>query len=136
MSDLRYRIWAAKFGNTASPKIHLLPSSSEAFTENVKRAHLRSYIWKFAVSLDPPGVYPLQHGYTRHVPSRSLIPVTVPQGVPLAPDEILSLIKCNCQGDKQCGTQRCSCSRQKLPCTLFSGSNAGDGCFNELTVVN
>ena len=36
---------------------------------------------------------------------------------------------------QRCGTQRCSCSRQKLSCTLFCGCNAENQCFNELTVV-
>lgn len=137
MSDMRYKIWASKFGNTttSTPKIQSLPPSTEAFTENVKRAHLQTLIWKAAVLLDPPSIDPVEFGYVRHEPSKSLVPVTVPAGVPLAPDEILSLIKCNCQGDKRCGTQRCSCSRQKLPCTLFCGCNAGNECFNELTAV-
>lgn len=137
MSDMRYKIWAAKFGNTATsaPKIQSLPPSTEAFTENVKRAHLQTFIWKAAVSLDPPSIDPVEYGYARHEPSKSLIPVTVPAGVQLAPDEILSLIKCNCEGDKRCVTQRCGCSRQRLPCTLFCGCNAGNECFNELTVV-
>ena len=136
-SDMRYKIWAAKFGNTATsaPKIQSLPPSTEAFTENLKRAHLQTFIWKAAVSLDPPSIDPVEYGYARHEPSKSLIPVTVPAGVQLAPDEILSLIKCNCEGDKRCVTQRCGCSRQRLPCTLFCGCNAGNECFNELTVV-
>ena len=54
------------------------------------------------MSLDPPNIDPVVYGYTRHVPSKSLVPVTVPAGVPLVPDEILSLIKYNnyCDSDK------------------------------------
>ena len=56
MSEIRYKVSAAKFGNTASsaPPIQSLPPSSEAFTEKVKRAHLQARIWKAAVLLDPP----------------------------------------------------------------------------------
>ena len=63
MCEIRYKVWAAKFGNTASsaPPIQSLPPSSEAFTENVKRAHLQTYIWKAAVLLDPPDLDPLKY---------------------------------------------------------------------------
>ena len=38
MCEIRYKVWAAKFGNTvgSAPLIHSLLPSSEAFTENVK----------------------------------------------------------------------------------------------------
>lgn len=54
MSEIRYKVWAAKFGNTVSSasSIQKLPPTSEAFTENVKRAHLQTCIWKAAVLLD------------------------------------------------------------------------------------
>ena len=91
MSEICYKVWAAKFGNTASsaPPIQSLPPASEAFTENVKRAHLQTCIWKAAVLLDPPDLDPLKYGYLKHEPSKSLLPVTVPAGVALAPDEIM-----------------------------------------------
>ena len=136
MSEIRYKVWTAKFGNTASsaPPIQSLPPSSEAFTENVKRAHLQTYIWKAAVLLDPPDLDPLKYGYLKHEPIKSLLPVTVPAGVALAPDEIMSLIRCNCsEGTRRCSTMRCSCCRTRLPCTVFCKCNAGDDCSNELT---
>ena len=82
---------------------------------------------------DPPDVDPVNFGYSRHEPSKSLLPVTVPADVPLAPDEIMKLIKCSCEGPSPCRTQRCSCSRLKLPCTLFCKCNAGSECLNDLT---
>ena len=83
---------ATKFGNRASsaPPIQSLPPSSEAFTENVKRAHLQTCIWKAAVLLDSPDLDPLKYGYLKREPSKSLLPVTVPAGVALAPDEVIS----------------------------------------------
>ena len=41
---------------------------------------------------DPPDVDPVNFGYSRHEPSKSLLPVTVPADVPLAPDQIMKLI--------------------------------------------
>lgn len=135
MSGFRYKVWAGKFGNTSSwtPKIETLPPSTEAFTENVKSAHLQTSVWKAAVCSDPPAADPVNFGCTKHEPSKSLLPVTVPASVPLAPEEIMQLIKCGCEGSSPCRTLRCSCSRLKLPCTLFCKCNAGSECLNDLT---
>ena len=119
---------------SSAPPIQSLPPTSEAFTENVKRAHLQTCIWKAAVLLDPPDLDPLKYGYLKHEPSKSLLPVTVPAGVALAPDEIMSLIRCNCsEGTRRCSTMKCSCCRTRLPCTVFCKCNAGEDCSNELT---
>ncbi|CAH3121622.1 unnamed protein product [Porites lobata] len=66
MSGFRYKVWAAKFGKTSSstPKIETLPPSTEAFTQNVKRAHLQACVWKEAVCSDPPDVDPVNFGYS------------------------------------------------------------------------
>ena len=44
MSDIRYKIWTTKFGNTSTstPKRQALPPTTEAFMENVKRSHLQT----------------------------------------------------------------------------------------------
>ena len=135
MSDIRYKIWTMKFGKTASstPNIQVLPPTTETFAENVKRSHLQTVTWKAALSLGPPALDPIEYGYVRYEPSKTLLPTTVPDDVTLAPDEIVSLMKCNCEGASACRNTRCSCSRSKLPCTLFCKCNAGDECFNELT---
>ena len=90
MSDIRYRI-----GTTTAPKIQTLPPSTEAFVENVKRAHLQTCIWKAATSFDPPPIDPREYGYVRDEPSKTLLPTTVPDGVTLASGDIMTLIKCN-----------------------------------------
>ena len=100
MSDIRYKIWTTKFGNTATSttKIQSVPPTTEAFIENVKRSHLQMGTWKAALSLDPPALDPVEYGYVKHEPSKTLLPTTVPDGVTLATDEIMTLIKCNCEG--------------------------------------
>ena len=46
MSAMRYKLWTTKFGNGAATaaKIQSLPPSTEAFVENIKRAHLQTAI--------------------------------------------------------------------------------------------
>ena len=78
----------------AAPMLQSLPPTNEAFTENVAREHLQVGIWKQKLELNPPNVDPLTHGSTRHDGSTSLTPTTVPDNVPLAPDDILKMIKC------------------------------------------
>ena len=133
MSDIRYKIWATKFGNgtTTAPKIQTLPPSTEAFVENVKRAHLQTCIWKAATSFDQPPIDPREYGYVRDESSKTLLPTTVADGVTLAPEDIMTLIKCNCEGANPCRTMRCSCSCS--PCTLFCKCNAASKCLNKLT---
>ena len=134
MSAYRYKIWAARFGKGAlAPKLETLPPSTEAFTENVKRAHLQTCIWKAATSLDPPALNPQEYGYVKDESMKILLPTTVPVGVPLAPDNVLKLIKCNCAGDKRCRTTKCSCNRSNLPCTVFCSCNGESDCKNKLT---
>ena len=135
MSHFKYKIWTTKFGNTApsAPKIKALPPTTEALVEHVKGSHLQTGTWKAALSLDPPALDPVEYVYVRHEPSKTLLPTTVPDGVTLAPDEIMTLIKCNCEGTSACRNIRCSYSCSKLPCTLFSKRNTGDECLNELT---
>ena len=134
MSNLRCKIWLSKFGkgSATAPKLQTLPPSTEAFAENVKRAHLQTAVWKSAVLFHPPIVDPQEYGYVKIESSKTLLPTTVPDGIPLAPADVMKLIKCNCGSDSPCRTMRCSCNQSKLPCTLFCNCNASTDCLNEL----
>ena len=96
LTDARQKIWSRKVSRSigAAPMLQSLPPTNEAFTENVARAHLQVRIWKQKLELNPPNVDPLTRGWTRHDGSTSLTPTTVPDNVPLAPDDILKMIKC------------------------------------------
>ena len=98
LTDARQKIWSRKVSRSigSAPKLQSLPPTNEAFAENVARAHLQVAIWKQALELNPPNVDHLTHGWTRHDGSTSLTPTTVPDNVPLAPDDILKIIKCSC----------------------------------------
>ena len=70
---------------------------------------------------------PLTHGWTRRDGSTSLTPTTVADGVILAPDDILKMIKCSCGSTTPCKSKRCGCHNANM--ALYC-----DGCFNEKTV--
>ena len=91
MSEARQKSWAKKTGkgSTSIPKLCRLPPTTEAFMENVKRAHLQVCIWKAALDSDPPPLDPSQYGFTRDERSKSMVPTTVPDSVELAPTDVL-----------------------------------------------
>lgn len=129
----RQECWVAKVGTRRAimPKLQSLPPTTEAFLENVKRAHLQTCVWKHALDSHPPLLDPKKHGYYVDS-SRSLLPTTVPDEVCLAPDSILRMIRCSCHSDKPCNTARCGCTSVNLPCTIFCSCQASN-CFNHLT---
>ena len=52
-----------------------LPPTTEAFTENVKRAHLQTWIWRKALDLNPNVPDLTNYGYTKEGKTKSLLPV-------------------------------------------------------------
>ncbi len=101
-----------------SQTCNLLPLKNEAFGENAARAHVQVAIWRYALDADPPSLQPTSHGWEKDS-SNSLMPTTVPEGTLLAPVQLLKLIKCSCESDMPCKTQRCGCSSANLACTVF-----------------
>ncbi|KAG0702222.1 hypothetical protein GWK47_025151 [Chionoecetes opilio] len=91
MSEARVSVWTSrtgKSGATVTPKLCSLPPTTEAFIENVKRAHLQTCIWKNALQLDPPDLEPTSYGWIKESRTKSLLPTTVPTnrlGVEWAP---------------------------------------------------
>ena len=69
ISEARQKSWAKKTGKGSSsiPKLCSLTPTTEAFAENVKRAHLQACIWKAAHDADPPQLDPAEFGFTREM---------------------------------------------------------------------
>ena len=70
---------------------------------------------------------PTDHGWEKGKDGE-LYPVTVPKSVPLAPEELLKLIKCNCKKYLPCSTQRCGCRSTGIVCTVFCACQ-GENCW-------
>ncbi len=104
MSEERVSVWTAQIGKpgmTRVPKLASLPPTTEAFSENVKRAHLQTFIWKNALQLHPQKLEPSDYGWMKEESMKSLRPTTVPVDTPLAPSNILKLIRCTCSSEKK-----------------------------------
>ena len=123
MSATRYEVWIGKTSKrkvTGAPKLKSLPPISEAFEQNVRRAHfqvsMESSIRKIPSS-------PTNFGWEKDEASRSLLPVTKSEGVALAPMDALKLIRCGCATDQSCArfcqVHVWNCSN--MSCTILCG---------------
>ena len=117
MSATRYEVWIGKPSKrkvTGAPKLKSIPpTSSEAFEQNVRRAHFQVSVWKAALEKDPPELAPTNFGWEKDEASRSLLPVTI-SGVALAPMDVLNVTSCGCATDQPCATIRCMCGTAQM----------------------
>ncbi len=136
MSDIRFGIWSAKTARKhihKTPELRSLPPTSEAFGENVKRAHLQTAIWKSALEPDPPNLATTDYGWAKDKYSKSLTAVTLPSDASLAPATVMQMIKCGCSSEQPCATARCGCYTAQLACTVFCNCNIMGNCHNRWT---
>lgn len=134
MSECRLQQWAKKTSKSAgAPKLCSLPPTTEAFVENMKRAHFQVAQWYAALESDPPPLAPLDYGWEADDVNRSLSAIPVPAGVSPAPDYVLWLIRCGCESDTACKTGNCRCTGRQLPCTIFCACTGGLSCCNKFT---
>ena len=132
MSETRWKVWASKTGQASSapPKLCCLPLTNESFAENVKRAHYQVIVWRSLEDNNPPNIDLELFGWTKETKGKVLRPMSVPVTVELAPEYILRLIKYGCKSDTPCSTRACSCTRDKLDCTLCCACNTKGCCQN------
>jgi hypothetical protein len=136
MTDARYKVWAHKISQklATAPKLENLPPTDEAFRQNVARAHLQVAHWRQATEQAPPSLDPCEHGWAKDPGSASLVPITVPDGTLLAPEEILQLIRCSCDSSTPCKSRRCSCNAADIACTTFCACQGDSSCYNVKTM--
>ena len=125
MSETRLKVWLSKTGKGAStPKLCTLPPTTEAFRENVKRAHNQALVWLSLEAQNPPELDAMEYGWVNDDQNKSLQPVTLPDEAELAPEMVLHLIKCGCHTATPCSSHACSC----MKCTIFCTSYNQDCC--------
>ena len=64
-----------------------------------------------ALSSEPPDMTPEGFGLLRNEATQILSPATVPRSVTMASDDILKLIKCQCEKESLCSFLRCGCNK-------------------------
>ena len=85
------------------------PPTKTSFRENAQRGHLAVAIWWDCLETDPPALDPTDNEWYHLEGSAALSPNIVPSDSPLAPAELLKLLKCGCSIETLCATERCSC---------------------------
>ena len=125
MTECRQHVWAQKTGKTSSaPKLCSLPPTTEAFHENILRAHLQVATWRAALSGEPPAMDPVHFGWEIDHVNKCLIPRNISQGTAYAPENVLKLVRCGCDSEKACRGGKCGCMSRQLPCTIFCSCGA------------
>ena len=131
MTDCRRKQWAQRRGKSASaPKLCQLPPTTEGHLQNTLRAHHQLCNWYAAMEIDPPDINSLEYGYEADHKNKIVTPRPLPEGVRVAPNEILEKIRCGCAAAQPCKSGKCTCHNKKTPCTIFCGCSDGDNCCN------
>ena len=89
-----------------------LPPTDSAAAQHSLRAYLQLQDWLILQSMSRD---PLNYGWIRD--NQGYEPVVMTD--PMAPDELLKFISCNCKGS--CSTQRCSCKKNNVKCIAVCG---------------
>ncbi len=127
LDELRYRKFCDK---VVTKKSHItsqtLPPTSAACKYHSLRVYYQVQTWKGLTQLHRPSSW----GW--NCTDGKMKPVTT--DLPAAPDELLKIIRCNCQGD--CSSSRCTCRKNGFECTNVCGQCRGTSCSNSLPVDN
>ena len=94
MSEARIKMWRKKTDIGSALKLCSLPPTTEAFTENAKRAHLQATQWRASIEGTVPLIDALMHGWEHD--GSYLKPTAVPEGTLSALVAVLEMIRCGC----------------------------------------
>jgi len=102
-----------------------LPPTVNAAKFHVLRAHLQTLQWKTLMSTEAS---PTDWGWKLH--DQHLIPVAT--DAPVAPDNILNVVRCKCHisSRKPCNTMLCLCRKHGLECVTACKNCHGVDCEN------
>ena len=107
--------------NSKPPSLKILTPTKEALELNIKRAHYTAILWNDSITVIMPNLDPCDYGWEKDI-NGFLQPVMLPKGVPVAPEEVLTMTRCKCSASK-CHNGRCSCFRAGLKCTKLCSCN-------------
>ena len=88
MTEERQQMWFSKVSRSkaSAPKLCSLPPTSEAFEQNIARAHLQVAILLHALDPNPPVLDPTSYGWSQEKGSTALSPTTVPPDITVSPN--------------------------------------------------
>jgi hypothetical protein len=111
--------------------VEMLPPTSGAWIQHIRRAHCQSAIWEQDLILHPIVPDPLKLGWIKE--DNCLVPNL--SDIAPAPTTVVELVKCRCGSSKPnatsaCTTARCSCLAHGLVCTELCWCEGVDICQN------
>ena len=107
MTEAKQKMWAKKVSRSiaSAPKLSSLPPTTESFAQSAARAHLQVAVWRNVLEPNPPQMERRDFGWTQ-VAGKEMYPTPFSDGVALAPDALLKVVKCGCSGEIQCRTKK------------------------------
>ena len=119
LNTLRYKRFCKKVATSlAHVQPHVLPPTAAASKFHSFRVFNQICQWKGSIML------PNEWGWEETDMGWSPISTDAPP----APEELLKVIRCNCNTD--CSSQRCSCKKHSMKCSLACGNCKGSACQN------
>lgn len=109
-----------RFLKEAAPES--IPPTKDALKNHILRAHYISNIWKNATNPHQLILDPTEHGWVFDKSVNQFLPLMSTE--PLCPPDLLFITKCNCKAG--CKSTRCSCKKNKVPCTETCGCQFGE----------
>ena len=121
LDSLRCKRFCEKVAtNTSHVQPQTLPPTSAAAKYHSLRVYLQIQQWKGSGD----DFSPVEWGWKES--EGGLTPVHT--DLPPAPEELLRVIRCNCQTD--CSSMRCTCKKHNVKCSPACGNCRGSGCIN------
>ena len=128
MSSTRYEVW---IGNNSKRKVtsRLKLESSKLLGGRISKYLCRKQHYK----KDPRIHLPIYYDWGNDEASKSLLPVSAPKGIALAPLGVLNVVRCCSATDQLFANARSMCATAQMPCTIFCGCHGVEDCCNRST---
>jgi len=120
LGQMRFNIFSRKAA-AGLIKPETLPPTKGAAAQHSLRAYLQTRFWILLQSMSPD---PSDYGWILGVHGYEPVPTLDP----MAQEELLQFISCNCKGN--CSNRRCSCKKNGVKCISASGGCKGITCKN------
>ena len=121
MPAARWHLFSKKLGGGDK-----IPPTPSAFRQYLLRALVQAFTLRHANLPESP-VIPVHKGYFGWKWDENEWK-PIPSGTPVAPPDILEVVKCNCSGI--CETRACSCFKDSLSCTEMCHISLESYCEN------
>ena len=106
---------------------------TESFAQNAADAHLQVAVWRNTLEPNPPQMELRDFGWTQ-VAGKEMYPTPISDGVALAPDALLKVVKCVVVVKPSVGQKSVDADKLTLhACAVFCACQGGHRCFNEKT---